>query len=211
MTDNSKHSPARQALADVGDIAQNANNIVAKIALRCKQPDLAEEVKAVFEQLFVLNTTLTFALSKADTRGLEAEVEDMHTFIARRSLELQHLTDLPERVLNCAPSERREVATAVRSLLFLLAYSDIDVTTLDVVKHPPLKGESVDYEKADPTKEDWHQAGVERNVLLALTRCYRFMIEGSPEMLDARQTNRVKLLRQARTLELKAAISGIET
>lgn len=206
-----KHSPAEQALCDVGDIAQNANNVVAKVALRCHQPELALEVKAVFEQLLVLNTALTYALRQTDARSMEREVEDMHAFVGRHSLSTNSISDLPEQILSANAGDRVQALATVRGLLLLLAASNVDTSVLDVVKHTPVKGEPVDYTASHPTPELWHRASVEHDVLLALTRCYRFMIEASPEMLEAKNTSRTKLLCTARILETKAAVSGIET
>lgn len=200
-THEQRVTQAQQALGDVGDIAQDANNVTAKIALRLKNPELADEAKSVFERLLTLNAVLTYMLSHADTHSLEAELEEFNILTTSSLPGLDILKDLPARIMHGTSVDRRDVADIVRNLLRVLAYSAVDMSSLDVMANAPcLRAGS------DPVSEE-----TKHDVLLALVRCYRFMIEATPEMLTAKRTSRIKLLRQARALEMKAAISGIET
>lgn len=209
---NTMGPTARQGLKDIGDIAQDANNIVAKIGLRCQNPELAAEAKTVFESLLVLNATLVCELGRADARGMDRELADMHTYIAKRCLELNRLLDLPDNIMTATThTERRVAADSVRHLLFALAFMDVDVEALDAFQIPPRREPLTYDENVVPDADVWRRVTIEHATLLALVRCYRFMIEATPEMLESRNTSRVKLLATARALELKAAMTGIDT
>jgi len=200
-TNDQRANQAQQALGDVGDMAQDANNVTAKIALRLKNQELADEAKSVFERLLTLNAALVWQLGHADTHSLETELEDFNILTTSSLPGLDVLKDLPARIAQGTPADRRDAADVVRNLLRLLAYSDVDMSALHAMSNMPRMREH-----AEPVSTE-----TQHDVLLALVRCYRFMIEATPEMLTAKRTSRIKLLRQARALEMKAAVSGIET
>jgi hypothetical protein len=156
---------------------------------------------SVFERLLTLNAALTYMLGHADIHSLENELEDFNILASSSLPGLGILKDLPTRIASGTPADRRDASDVVRNLLLLLAYSDVDLSALHAMANTPrVRGNS------EPVSVE-----TQHDVLLALVRCYRFMIEATPEMLTAKRTSRIKLLRQARALEMKAAVSGIET
>lgn len=202
-----------QTLADLGDIAQDANNVVAKILLQCKQPDLAADVKSVFERLMTMNMAQGAALSTAHEHSLSGELEDLNLLVCSSAPPLPIIAELHSMIMDNEASTRRKAVEHVRSLVLLLAAaSSVSTGVADVVINKLDSAPScVDYTAESVTPEAWRHAVGERSVLLAILRCYRFLIEASPEALEAKATTRARLLAKARALETKAALSGIET
>ena len=63
----------RNTASELGDIAQDANALVARVALTCKQPALAAQVKECFSRLMAMNAEQGRALAHTvDPSAVEA-------------------------------------------------------------------------------------------------------------------------------------------
>ena len=189
----------RNTAAELGDISQDANAVVAKVALVCKQPDVAAEVRAVFSRLMSMNAeqgrvlAYTIAPSTMDAAHDVAQACGSHKAVpvCRELLR----SDVPE--------DRERGIQMFENLVANLSSGCLDAgLPLNTPNH-----ETVDWSSDTPCA--WSAARRDHDTLLALVRGYRFLVEASDAGLQDAGMTRAQLMRKIRGVELRACMEGI--
>ena len=189
----------RNTASELGDIAQDANALVARVALTCKQPALAAQVKECFSRLMAMNAEQGRALAHTvDPSAVEAAHD-----AARACGRHQSVNVCRSMLRSSDPAERDQGV-----LLFEDIVANLASGTLDVGQSvTPAAPETINWSSETPG--DWSTARRDRDVLLALVRGYRFLTEACSTQLADVGLTRFQLMRKLRGVELKAILEGV--
>lgn len=171
--------------------AESANTLVIKLRMQCKQPELADEVKDLFERMLY-----SLKAYSVEDVSLKHKIDEAKTSFD----DVPDLKDMLGSLSNLKNIDEATYETVVNLLSTAASFPD---TAIDCKK-------DVDYSCCKPSKGTWPLVQRDHGVLLALSRAYRFMVDASDTELSEYGHSRTSLARKIRALEISAAVRGIE-
>jgi hypothetical protein len=177
-------SPTGIVASSVPEVSEQINGIAAKLTFKHKAPELAKEVKDLFDRLVWALKIQTLASSELSERQEHNELNNAHEKFVQLTPALAQFSDIVHNAYQHSDEHGRQVF----QLVSMLAASSCDcirtpesISSIDAPNH---------------------------SVLLALVRGYRFLIEADDKTVQERYPSRLALVSKVRGLELKAASTG---
>lgn len=198
-------SPTGIVASSVPEVSEQINCIAAKLTFKYKVPELAKEVKDLFDRLVWALKIQTLASSELSERQEHNELNNAHEKFIQLTPALAQFSD----IVHTAYEHSEEHGRQVMQLVAQLAASSCDcIRTPESIAALDAPKSGVDYEAEQVPTGSWKAIKKDHSVLLALVRGYRFLIEADDKTIQERYPSRLSLVSKVRGLELKAASTG---
>jgi hypothetical protein len=197
-TESTKRFPV-----SLSELSERSNNLVMKLRMECKQPALADDLRGLFDQYaWVVRLHQLAAEESADRREV-ADLQFAHETLAATSPDMMDVVHFAADVEKFSP----RLATTARQLLTMLTCGQVDESAF-YLDQPEDTPNSVDYTASKPMPNTWRKVQRDHEILLALVRGYRFLLEADDRTLRHHRMTRLKLIRSIRGIEVRAAAKG---
>ena len=198
-------SPTGIVASSVPEVSEQINGIAAKLTFKHKAPELAKEVKDLFDRLVWALKIQTLASSELSERQEHNELNNAHEKFVQLTPALAQFSDIVHNAYQHSDEHGRQVF----QLVSMLAASSCDcIRTPESIAAMDAPKSGVDYDAEQMPVNSWKAIKKDHSVLLALVRGYRVLIEADDKTVQERYPSRLALVSKVRGLELKAASTG---
>lgn len=187
----------------LSELAERSSNLVMRLRMECRQPDLADDLRQLLDQYsWIIRLHQIATEENADKREV-ADLEFSHELLTSFSPSMEEIIDFPAAVSKHSPKLAETAMKLLRLISTCAPSEDVFLTN-----QPEDPSRSVNYAAALPAPNTWRQVQRDHEILLALVRGYRFLLEADDRQLRAHGHDRLSLIRMIRGIEVRAAAKG---
>jgi hypothetical protein len=187
----------------LSELAERSSSLVMHVRMECRQPDLADDLRQLIDQYsWIVRLHQIATEENADKREV-ADLEFSHELLTSLSPAMEEIVEFPAAVAKHSP-KLAETAKKMLKIIATCAPSD----GVFLTNQPEEAPRSVNYAQAMPAPNTWRQVQRDHEILLALVRGYRFLLESDDRQLRAHGHDRLSLIRMIRGIEVRASAKG---
>jgi hypothetical protein len=173
-------------------LSESATMILVKIRMQCKQPELADDVKDLFDKLLAYSNIVDHR-SNSEFKHLDETIESS-----------KHTPTLPDLI-----SKLKSLREIDPDLFEYFAKVTGDVSSLSIPQPTANNDSEVDYNAEKPIKGSWAAIKRDHFSTLAMLRAYRFLVNASSSELASKGFTRETLMMKIRALEISSSMRGV--